>query len=70
MDLSDEYLGTHDGFDLHSTFRTGEDGVVAINFVRAERGRISIYEKTQTAAQDEVQRLTSPKVMRDVERLN
>jgi hypothetical protein len=70
MDLSDEYLGTYEGFDIRSTWIITHDGAIATKRAVAERGRISITAETETAARDEAERLTSPKVMRDVERLN
>lgn len=70
MDLTDEYLGTHDGFDLRSTWIITHDGVIAHKRAIAQRGRISITAETETTAQNEIERLTSPTVLRDVERLN
>jgi hypothetical protein len=58
MDLSDEYLGTYEGFDLRSTWIITHDGVIAHKRVIAQRGRISICAESEAAAREEVDRLT------------
>jgi len=71
MDLSDEHLGTYEGFTIRSTYLTEPyDGVLAVKQIVATTERIRISAKTTEGAKSAVEGLTSPRTLRSVEHLN